>query len=105
MAPSSWPGFQLERRTDTEYDALDRKTREWVSDGVTALAVTVDPREMANPRDASGRPNGNTATMLSTGSLPILRALSDVLHMHLMETRDALRSFRSITDSSNQEYY
>ncbi|HET9640435.1 MAG TPA: hypothetical protein VFP12_14640, partial [Allosphingosinicella sp.] len=40
VAPTSWPGFQQERRVDTEYDALDRKTREWTSSGSTAHFVT-----------------------------------------------------------------
>ncbi|MET1112034.1 MAG: hypothetical protein ABWX67_10965 [Allosphingosinicella sp.] len=40
IAPVNWPGFHQERRTDTEYDALDRKTREWTSSGATAHMVT-----------------------------------------------------------------
>jgi RHS repeat-associated protein len=40
VAPALWPGFQLERRVDSEYDALDRKTREWVSNGAAVLTVT-----------------------------------------------------------------
>ncbi|MET1111784.1 MAG: hypothetical protein ABWX67_09700, partial [Allosphingosinicella sp.] len=40
VAPINWPGFHQERRIDTEYDALDRKTREWMSSGATAHVVT-----------------------------------------------------------------
>ncbi|HYJ81589.1 MAG TPA: hypothetical protein VEW26_01935, partial [Allosphingosinicella sp.] len=40
VAPASWTGFTQDRRVDTEYDALDRKTREWTSTGDTPLNVT-----------------------------------------------------------------
>ncbi|HYI39163.1 MAG TPA: hypothetical protein VE053_02470 [Allosphingosinicella sp.] len=70
--PSSWPGFQLERRTDTEYDALDRKTREWVSDGVTALTVTEYSYDLAGrPKCTAARMNPNVwATPLADQCVP-----------------------------------
>jgi len=40
VAPASWPGFTALRSVDTAYDALDRKTRESVSGGPWAMAVT-----------------------------------------------------------------
>jgi YD repeat-containing protein len=57
VAPASWPGFQLQRRIDAEYDALDRKTREWASDGATILNVT------EYSYDLSGRPKCTAVRM------------------------------------------
>ncbi|HYI38830.1 MAG TPA: RHS repeat-associated core domain-containing protein [Allosphingosinicella sp.] len=72
VAPSGWPGFQLERRTDTEYDALDRKTREWVSDGVTALTVTEYSYDLAGRlKCTAARMNPNVwATPLADKCVP-----------------------------------
>ena len=40
VAPAQWPGFTIHKRIDTEYDILDRKTRDWVSGGGTIAGVT-----------------------------------------------------------------
>jgi RHS repeat-associated protein len=40
VAPSAWTGFTVFSQVDTAYDAMDRKTKETVSSGGTAYAVT-----------------------------------------------------------------
>ncbi|HEX9964411.1 MAG TPA: hypothetical protein VGB04_05450, partial [Allosphingosinicella sp.] len=41
VAPAHWPGFTVHKRIDTEYDSLDRKTREWVTGvGGTIAGIT-----------------------------------------------------------------
>ncbi|HEX9964469.1 MAG TPA: hypothetical protein VGB04_05745, partial [Allosphingosinicella sp.] len=40
VAPAAWAGFTVHKRIDTEYDSLDRKTREWASGGGIVAGVT-----------------------------------------------------------------
>ena len=40
VPPAQWAGFTVHKRIDSDYDGLDRKTREWVSGSGTVAGVT-----------------------------------------------------------------
>jgi RHS repeat-associated protein len=88
VAPASWTGFTLLQRVDTRYDALDRKTVEYVSaaDGTTFtltqtsydLAGRVDcVAERMNPETWSALPAACAVTTGSNGSDRITRNVYD----------------------------
>ena len=52
VAPSAWTGFAVDRTIETQYDAMDRKTRDTLREGAAGLDPDLDPVQLRCLRPA-----------------------------------------------------